>query len=152
MMAVVRNPSGFYLVIAFPKGLRFTVEVNTREILQEIKNWREQHGVGSAQKSSIHAHNAKHHTAKLSMDFLEANDMRKVPHPRNSLDLTSPDFFLCSGVKRQPSGCSFGNTDDLLMTVHHILDGSHRPKTISVREESVRRPRKCIGIEGEYVG
>jgi hypothetical protein len=79
MITVVLNPSGFHVVSVFPNGLKFNTGYYTREILQEIKNWREPQGVGSARKLIVHADNARSHTAKLSMDFLEANDMRKLP-------------------------------------------------------------------------
>jgi hypothetical protein len=65
--------------------------------------------------------------------------MTKARHHGYSRDLVPSDFFLFGDVKRQLSGCSFDNGDDLLMTVHEILDGSDRPTLISVFEESDRR-------------
>jgi hypothetical protein len=78
MITIIWNPSGFHVVSAFPNGLKFNTGYYTREILQEIKNWREPQGVGSARKLIVHADNARSHTAKLLMDFLEANNMRKL--------------------------------------------------------------------------
>jgi hypothetical protein len=62
------------------RGVKFNARYHTREILQEIKNWRQLEGVGRARKLSVHADNARPSMTKLSMDFFEANNMRRVPH------------------------------------------------------------------------
>jgi histone-lysine N-methyltransferase SETMAR len=93
LMTIVWNPSGFHNVTALPKGLKFNACYYAREILQEIKNWREQQGVGDGRILSVHSDNARRHTAKLSMDFLNANGMKKAPHPPYSPDLAPTDFF-----------------------------------------------------------
>jgi hypothetical protein len=79
MITIIWNPNGFHVVTALPTGLKFNTGYYTREILQEIKNWREPQGVCNARKLIVHADNVRSHTAKLSMDFLAANNMRKLP-------------------------------------------------------------------------
>jgi histone-lysine N-methyltransferase SETMAR len=150
-ITIVWNPSGFHIVTALPKGLKFNACYYTREILQEIKNWREQQGVGGGRKLCVYSDNARLHTAKLSMDFLNANGMKKAPHPPYSPDLAPTDSFLFGDVKRQLNGYSFNSAVDLLTAVHHILDGYDRSTLISVFEEWMRRLRQCIDAEREYV-
>jgi hypothetical protein len=152
MIMMVWNPSGFHVVTTLSKGLKFNADDDTREIHQEIKNWREQQGVDRARKLSVHADHARPHTAKLSMDFVDANGMEKAPHPPYSPDLAPSDFFLFGDVKRQLSGCFFDSTDDLLLTVRRILDGYDRPRLISVFHKWMRRPRECIDPGGDSVG
>ena len=151
MITIVWNPSGFHIVTALPKGLKFNACYYTREILQENKNWREQQGVGGGRKLSVHSDNARPHTAKLSMDFLNPNGVTKAPHPLYSPDLAPTDVFLFGDVKRQLSGCSFNSAVDLLTAVHDILDGYGRSTLISVFEEWMRRLRQCIDAEGDDV-
>jgi hypothetical protein len=86
------------------------------------------------------------------MDFVEANDMKKAPHPPYSPDLAPSDFFLFGDAKSKLSGWSFDSTDDLLMAVRHILDGYDRPTLISVFHEWMRRLRECIDAGGDDVG
>jgi hypothetical protein len=151
LITIVWNPSGFCIVTALPKGLKFNACYDTREILQEIKNWREQQGVGDDRILSVHSDNARPHTAKLSMDFLNANGMRKAPHPPYSPGLAPTDSLLFGDVKRQLSGCAFNSAADLLAAVHHILDGYDRLTLISVFEEWMRRLRQCVDTEGDYI-
>jgi hypothetical protein len=81
IITVVWNSSGFYVMTALPKGLKVDIGYYTREILQEIEKWREQQGVGSGRKLSFHMDDARSHSTKLSMYFLEANDMKKSAYP-----------------------------------------------------------------------
>jgi hypothetical protein len=47
MITVVSNPSGFHVVTALKKALKFAAHSNTTEILQGIKDWPEDQGVDS---------------------------------------------------------------------------------------------------------
>jgi hypothetical protein len=122
------------------------------EILERIKNWWKGQGAGRARKLIVHADNARPHTAKLLMDFMDANRMTQAPHPPDSPDLAPSDFFLFRDVKRQLSRCSFDHADDLIAAVHEILDGVDKATLIRVFEEWVRRLEQCIETEGGYVG
>jgi hypothetical protein len=85
------------------------------------------------------------------MDFLNANCMKKTPHPPYSPGLVPTDFFLFGDVKRQLSGCSFNSAADLLAAIHHILDGYDRSTLISVFEEWMWRVRQCVDTERDYI-
>jgi hypothetical protein len=52
------------------------------------------------------------------MDFLNANSMKKAPHPPYSPGLAPTDSLLFGDVKRQLSGCSFNSAADLLAAIH----------------------------------
>jgi hypothetical protein len=78
IITVAWSFSGFHGANTFPKELKFNAGYYTREILHKINNWREQQGVNSFEKLSVHADNTRLHTAKLSTDFLEANNIRKA--------------------------------------------------------------------------
>jgi hypothetical protein len=101
---------------------------------------------------SVHPDHAILYTAKLSIDFLVVNDIDKAPDPPCSPDLAPLDFFLSADAKRQLRGCSFDNTDDLLMKVRDILDGSGRLTLVNAFEEWVMGLRQYFGTEGGYVG
>jgi hypothetical protein len=123
MLTVAWNHSGFDVVFTVPKGLKFNAGYYpyTTEIFESIKNWWKRQGAGNPRKLIIHADNARPHTAKLSMDFMDANRMTRAPHPPYLPDLAPPDFFLFGDVKRQFRGCPFDHADDLLTVVQEIL-------------------------------
>jgi hypothetical protein len=78
------------------------------------------------------------------MDFMDANRMMRASRPHYSPGITPSDFFLFGDVKRQLSGCSFDQADDLPTAVQEILDGFDKPKCIKVFEKCVRRLEQCI--------
>jgi hypothetical protein len=126
--------------------------ISTTERLERIKNWWKEQGSGITRKLIVHTDNARPHTAKSSMDFMNAKRMTRVPHPPDSPDLAPSDFFLFGDVKRPLSGCSFDHADDLLTAVQKTLDSFDKAASIRVFEECVRRLEKCIVTKGEYVG
>jgi hypothetical protein len=68
----------------------------------------------------VHTDNARHHAAKVSLAFIEQNEMKRAPHPLYSSDLAASDFFLFDYIKRILSGCYFESTDDLLSEIQVI--------------------------------
>jgi hypothetical protein len=101
ILTVAWNPSGFHVVFAFPNGLKFDTayHIYTTEILERIKNWWKGQRAGNTRKMIVHADNARLHTAKLSMDFMNANRMTRAPDLCYSPDLAPSDFFLFGDVK-----------------------------------------------------
>jgi hypothetical protein len=127
MLMVAWNSSGFYVVTALPKGLKFNTRYSAIDILERIKNWWKGQGAGSTRILIVHADNARPHTAILSMDFMDANRMTRAPRPPYSPDLAPSDFLLFGEVKRQLSGCPFDHAGDLPTAVQEILDGLDKP-------------------------
>jgi hypothetical protein len=116
------------------------------EILEGIKKWWKGEGADRAQKRVLYADDAKPLTAKLSMNLIDANRMTGAPHPP---DLAPSDFFLFGDAKRELSGCSFDDADDLLTAVQEPLDGFEQSTSISVFDEWVKRLEQCIETQGE---
>jgi hypothetical protein len=135
-------------VTALPKGLKLNTGHYTTEILERIKNWSKGQGTGRTRQLIVHADNAKPCTAKVSMDFMDANRMMRAPHPAYSLDLAPSDFFLFGDVKRQLSGCCFDHADELLIAVQEILDGFDKHMLIRVFGECLRRLEQYIETKG----
>jgi hypothetical protein len=59
------NRSGFHVVTALPRGLKFNAGHYTSEILDGIKSWWTGHEAGSTRKVIVHAGNARHYVVKL---------------------------------------------------------------------------------------
>jgi hypothetical protein len=107
---------------------------------------------GSTRKLIVHADNLRPHTARLSIDFMNANRMTRASHPPHLPDLASSGFLIFGDVKGQLSGCSFDRANDLFTAVREILDGFGKHTLIRVFEEWVKRWGQSIETKGEYVG
>jgi hypothetical protein len=69
----------------------------------------------------LHADNARPHTAKVSTDYVTRNRMKRAPHPPDSPDLASSDFFLFGYVKRKLMGYRAESESELLVGIGVIL-------------------------------
>jgi hypothetical protein len=83
---------------------KFNATSYATEILQHTLEWRRTGGTGRARRLMVHTDKARPQTARSSIDFLEANDLRRAPHPPYSPDLTPPDFYLLRDLSRRLSG------------------------------------------------
>jgi histone-lysine N-methyltransferase SETMAR len=116
MLTIVWSPGGFHIVNFLPTGCKFNAQYYTNRILFEIAGWRRRSGGTRPLKLWVHADNARPHTAKVSMDYIVHNSMKRAPHPPHppySPDLAPSDFFLFRYVKRKLMGYHAESTDDL---------------------------------------
>jgi hypothetical protein len=105
-------------------------------------------------KMNVHADNAQANKGRSSIDFLEANGMRRAPHSPHSPDspdFTPSDFDIFDGMKRRPSGCVFNSPNDLLSALEGILGGFEMSTLINVFREWMPSLRVCIDTKGKYV-
>jgi hypothetical protein len=56
--------------------------------------WHPTQAMGPKPKLIVHVGNAKFHTAKVTLTFIEQTCLKKAPHPTYLLDLAPSDFFL----------------------------------------------------------
>jgi hypothetical protein len=151
MVTIAWNTNGFHVLADLPKGVKINATDYTTEILPHILEWRRTHGTVSNRKLIVHADNARPHTARSSTDFLEANGMKRAPHPPYSPDLALSDFYLFGDVKRRLSECVLSGRDELRSALEGILWGLEKLTLIDVFREWMRRLRICIETKGEYV-
>jgi hypothetical protein len=117
MITVAWNASGVHILAALLKGAKFNASYYTSEILEEIRNWPDAHRTKRTRSLIVHVDNARPHTARASLDYLEANGMERAPYPPYSPDLAPSDSFLFGHVKRMLCGCAFGSSGVLLSAV-----------------------------------
>jgi hypothetical protein len=98
----------------------------------------------------VHADNARPHTAKLSTQYFNENQMKSAPNPPYSPDLAPSDFYLCGDVKRCLAGLWFEDANQLLAAVEDVLEGIEKVTLQAVFPEWMDRLRKCIVTNGEY--
>jgi hypothetical protein len=88
-----------------------------------LSQWRSIEAADNEGKLSVHADNARPHTAKLSTQYFNEDRMKSPPHPSCCLDLAPSDFYLFGYAKRCLAGLSFEDADQLLAAVEGILEG-----------------------------
>jgi hypothetical protein len=151
MINVAWNSSGFHVLASLPKGAKFNAGYHTNEIPEGITKWRDVHRTKRTRSLMVHADGARPHTARASLEYLEANWMEKAPYPLHSPDSAPSSFFLFGHVKRMLCGCAFGSSGELLSAVAGTLAWIEKSILINVFHEWRKRLRKCINTEGEYI-
>jgi transposase len=87
MLTIVWNPRGFHLIKVLAKGRKFNAGHYIAEILELLSQWLSIEAAGNERKLLVHADNARPHTAKLSTQYFNENQMKSAPHPPYSPDL-----------------------------------------------------------------
>jgi hypothetical protein len=123
MFTIVWNPCGFHLIKVLEKGCKFNAGDYITEILEPLSRWGSIEAAGNERKLLVHEHNARPHTAKLSMQYFNENRMKSAPHPPSSPDLAPSDFYLFGYVKRCFASLLFEDADQLLAAVEGVLEG-----------------------------
>jgi transposase len=151
MVTIVWNPNGFHLIDGLSNGSKFNPKYDTNKILSRVSEWRQEQRGGATRRLIVHADNATPHTAAISTSFLEENGMTKAHHPLYSPDLAPSDFYLFGYIKRNLSGTSFDEREELLSAIVDILDSVEKATLNRVFLEWMERFRRCLDINGDYV-
>jgi hypothetical protein len=81
MHTIVWNPSCFHLINVLPKWFKFNANFYVTQILGQLYDWRRTQVGKTNRRLWVHAHNARPHTATVTLQFMQQNAMRRVPHP-----------------------------------------------------------------------
>jgi hypothetical protein len=94
ILTIVWGTMSFHVLAALLNGIKFNMTYYTNEILERINELRNLIGTRSARILLVHADTARLHAAKLSLEFLAANHVRKTLYLPYSPDLTLFNFYL----------------------------------------------------------
>jgi hypothetical protein len=122
MVTIVWNPGGFFRIVALLKGMKFGVDYYISYILDSLAEWRRSQVGGSNRRLHVHADNACLHTVNKVTEFLAGSDMKRAPHPPDSLDLPSCDFYLFGYIKGRLASASFEEPDQPLQMIDAIFE------------------------------
>jgi hypothetical protein len=120
MITIVWNPRGFHLIKLLPKGFKFNASYDVTHILDPLSVWRRTQIGRTNRKFIVHADNACPHTAKVTLDFLRRNAMKRAQHPPYSPDFAPSDFYLFGRVKQLLTGYEFADREALLHAIEDI--------------------------------
>lgn len=151
MITVFWNPHQIVLVDALPKGEKFNSHYYTNNILEKLHQLGGGFPDTNGKRLNVHVDNAKPHTSKYSIRFLESHGMKKVPHPAFSPDLAPSDFFLFGYLKKCLEGQSFQTRDELFSMINQILSEIPEQMLKDSFEEWKKRLEEVIRLEGSYL-
>jgi hypothetical protein len=105
MLTIVRNPREFYLIKVLEKSCKFNAGYYITEILKPLSQWRSIEAAGNERKLLVHADNARPHTAKLSTQYFNENQM-KSRHILHTPLISRCQTLSSSGMSRDVSQAS----------------------------------------------
>jgi hypothetical protein len=150
MLTIVWNLRGFHFISVLEKERKFNTMHYVTEIVSLLFEWRASDASESNRKLIVFADNARPHTARLSVEFFEDNQMKMAPHPPYSPDIAAPDFYLSGYIKRCLASRLFVDGEELFEAVRGIVDSIDKVALQVVFLERMGRLRKYIQTNGEY--
>jgi hypothetical protein len=97
MLTIVWNPGGFGLVNILPKGFEFNASHYVTQILDPLSKWRRIQVGRTDRKLMVYADNARPHTTKITLQFMEQNSIQRAPYLHQ---LIPADFRVLAVVTR----------------------------------------------------
>jgi hypothetical protein len=113
--------TGFYRILALPKGMKLNADYYISHVLDPLAEWRRSQVGGSDRRLHVHADNARPHIAKKVTEFLAGNGMKRASQPPDSPDLSPCDFYLYGYIKGRATGASFEEPDQVLQAIDAIF-------------------------------
>jgi transposase len=151
IVTIVWNPTEFYRIVAFPKGMKFNADYYISHILDPLAEWGRSPVGGSDRRLHAHADNARPHTAKEVTEFLSGNGMKRGPDPPYSPDLTLCDFYFFGYIKDRLAGASFEELDQLFQAIDAIFQSIEKATLERVFQEWRDRLAQCYASVGGLV-
>jgi transposase len=136
MATIPWNPLEFPLIVALPKGRVFNAEYYRDNILAGLTQLQLE---DDGRKLTVHAYNARVHTAQKCRTFCEENGLWRAPHPAYSFDLVPSDFFLFGYVKERLKGMVFPSYEELLGAIGEVVTGIESETLTAVFEHWMER-------------
>ncbi|OWA50832.1 putative Histone-lysine N-methyltransferase SETMAR [Hypsibius exemplaris] len=126
---------------------RFYVNSCFKKLVWKLKKKRGKTGLRGLK---LHHDNASSHTCGLTVKFLNQENLKTLPHPPYSPDLSPCDFYLFPKLKESLRGKLFETEEALDAAVHARLRELSKDGFSPVFESWLDRCRKCIEFEGDY--
>jgi hypothetical protein len=118
MVTIARNPLGFHLLNARPKGSSLTDKYYRNNIIAGLLQLRP---ASEGRRLCLHADNARVHTARKCQNFCRENRLRSLTHSSYSRDLAPSDFFLFGHIKHCLTGAAFASRSELFEAIQSVV-------------------------------
>jgi len=151
MLTVFWNTEGFIIIDLLPEGLKFNSEYFINNILERIYQMTSDLCLKSRHKITLHFDNARVHTARKVIQYMDLHRMKRAPHPPFSPDIAASDFYLFGFLKDRLAGQVFESADELFEGITQILNKIPQETLKNVFHEWEERLRQVIEKNGEYI-
>jgi hypothetical protein len=151
MVTIVWSLKGFHLINLPGKEIKFKTSHYVPDFLLLLLEWRKTHVDGNNRKMIVHASHARPHTARVTLEFLKHNGMKRALYPPYSRDLASSDFYLFGCIKQLLAGHELPDREALLEAVRRILEGIENAPLEWVFLAWLERRERYIKSNTEYV-
>jgi hypothetical protein len=151
MITTVWNSSGFHRIKLLPKGFKFKASYYLTQILDPLSVWRGTQIRRTNRKLIVHADNARPQTAKVTLDFMERNAVKRAPHPQFWPDLALSDFCLFGDVRQFLRGYEFADREALFHAIEDSLRGIEKVTLEDVFLSWMNRPHQSGSAAGEHM-
>lgn len=131
-----------------PKGTTLTGKYFSGVILPQLQ--RDFQRLHPNQQMKLHVDNAPAHRATIVREYLEEQQIVRLPHPAYSPDLAPADFWLFPKLKSCLRGRTFSNRQALGQAVGQVLNSITKEEWSKCFEEWKQRLQHCIKSNGEY--
>ncbi|UYV65870.1 hypothetical protein LAZ67_3005765 [Cordylochernes scorpioides] len=132
-----------------PQGKTVNAEFYN-EVLRRLHKGVKRKRQDLAQRWRLHHDNAPAHTAFLITSYLTRIGVEVLPQPPYSPDMSPPDFFLFSKVKRCLKGHRFNDTPNIQRAVTKALTGITPMDYSGAYEAWKTRWQRCVDAQGEF--
>ena len=151
MFTIFWNPNGFLIVKVLPKDVTFNEDYFINEILEPINKLTASMRNQTGKKLILHYDNARPHTSKKVLEYLESHNMYRAPHPPFSPDIAPSDFFLIGYIKNLLIGKSFRSPEQLLSAINEILRDIQKKMLMDAFSEWEKRLSYLTSSDGDYI-
>ena len=117
MLTVFWNTAGFIIIGLLPEGLKFNSEYFINNILEKINQMTSDLRLKSHLKITLHFDNARVHTVRKVIQFMDLHQMKRAPHPPFSPDIAASDFYLFVFLKDRLAGKVFESVDEVFESI-----------------------------------
>jgi len=143
---------GFIVVKVLPQDHKFDSDFMTNIIIPEIVTQMHEFRPKMGPKDVyLHMDNAPCHNAKVTTTKIESFEMRRIPHPPYSPDISPCDFWLFGKLKNFFKGRCFSTENELFDAVVNFLKSITKDEIKRVYDEWIKRLNMVIQSKGEYI-
>ena len=152
MFSIFFSMRGFIVVKVLPQDHKFDSDFMTNIIIPEIVTQMHEFRPKMGPKDIyLHMDNAPCHNAKVTTTKIESFEMRRIPHPPYSPDISPCDFWLFGKLKNFLKGQCFSTENELFDAVVNFLKSITKDEIKRVYDEWIKRLNMVIQSKGEYI-
>ncbi len=152
MLVVFFDAKGVIHKECTPRGLGIGGEIYLG-ILQRFREqiWRCRPEYWSGQQPWVLLHDgAPAHRANPVVQWLQSVDIKLLPHPGYSPDLSPADYWFFNRIKSCLQGIRFSDADEVQTTLNNVIAMVDPDEFQAAMDCYLPRLRKCIQAHGEH--